>query len=114
MSRDDLEKALFSEADRKRLFSGTSGLLVLVGGDREADLKRLDSGMRNIQNYLNRNFFSLEIYHCRTSVKLYAVPVPTPAFTMLFSLSLAPVTSVVPHGPGGGGGGGGFQKTSSG
>ena len=48
MSRNDLETALFSEADRKRLFSGTSGLLVLVGGDREADLKRLDSGRRNI------------------------------------------------------------------
>jgi hypothetical protein len=45
----DLEAATFSEAERKRLFSGTSGLLALVGlgeTDLEADLQRLDSGMR--------------------------------------------------------------------
>ena len=52
VGESDLEAATFSEADRKRLFSGTSGILALMGlgGDSEEeeaeDLKRLDSGRR--------------------------------------------------------------------
>ena len=49
VGRHDLEAATFSEAERKRCFSGTSGILVLVGfneEDKESDFKRLDSGRR--------------------------------------------------------------------
>ena len=53
VGRSDLEAATFSEAERKRLFSGASGLLVLVGlhvEDCDADLQRLDSGKKRVLN----------------------------------------------------------------
>jgi hypothetical protein len=60
----DLEAATFSELERKRLFSGASGLLALVGleGENwEADLQRLDSGMRILIYKFGCGFYYMDL-----------------------------------------------------